>query len=137
MRLRNGSEIVGTLDVGSNKIACLIYEIPAARRGEQPVPRILGFGHQRSRGVQSGVIIHPGEAETAIRLAVANAEQTAGVTLNSVYAAITCGRLSSLSFVAHADIARVITTNDVNRVFEGARAYAEQGVPARWRIRRR
>jgi len=126
MRLRNGSDIVGSLDIGSNKIACLIFEIPQARRGEVPLPRILGAGHQRSVGVKSGLITHAGDAETAIRSAVAGAERAAGVSLQSVYAAITCGRLASLSFVAHADIARVIRESDIARLFEGARAYAER-----------
>lgn len=127
MRLRNGSEIVGTLDVGSHKIACLIFEIPPTpRRGETPSPRILGAGHQRSLGVKSGLITNAAGAEAAIRSAVAAAERTAGIAVDSVYAAITCGRLASRSFVAHAEIARSIRDSDIARLFEGARAYAER-----------
>ena len=127
MRLRSGGEIIGALDVGSNKVACLIFEMPAYAAGEARAPRILGVGHQRSRGLKSGVITDANEAETAIRSAVAQAERTAGVTLQSVYAAITCGRLSSLSFAAHAQIAGSVGNGDIARVFEGARAYAERG----------
>ncbi len=127
MRLRSGGEIIGALDVGSNKVACLIFEMPATRAGQTSAPRILGVGHQRSRGLKSGVITDANEAETAIRSAVAQAERTAGVTLQSVYAAITCGRLSSLSFAAHAQIEGSVRDGDIARVFEGARAYAERG----------
>lgn len=126
MRLRSGGDIIGAIDAGSNKIACLIFEVPANRGGKTLAPRILGVGHQRSRGLKSGVITDANEAETAIRSAVAQAERTAGVTLQSVYAAITCGRLSSLSFAAHAQIAGSVGDGDIARVFEGARAYAER-----------
>ena len=126
MRLRNGGDIIGALDIGSHKVACLILEAPVNRGGQPLAPRILGVGHQRSRGLKSGVITDANEAETAIRSAVAQAERTAGVTLQSVYAAITCGRLSSLSFAAHAQIAGSVGDGDIGRIFEGARAYAER-----------
>lgn len=126
MRLKGSGDIIGALDVGSNKVACLIFEMPVDRAGQTLAPRILGVGHQRSRGLKSGVITDANEAETAIRSAVAQAERTAGITLQSVYAAITCGRLSSLSFAAHAQIEGFVGDGDIARVFEGARAYAER-----------
>ncbi|MEQ1698000.1 MAG: cell division protein FtsA [Hyphomicrobiaceae bacterium] len=127
MRSRQNGEIIGALDVGSNKVACLIFEQPINRAGHVLAPRILGVGHQRSAGLKSGVITNVVEAETAIRLAVDQAERTANVTLQSVYAAISCGRLSSLSFSAHAQITGFVRDADIARVFEGARAYAERG----------
>ena len=126
-RRKRGGSIVGALDIGSSKIACLIFEMPGQRRGETGLPRILGFGHQRSHGLKAGVITETDAAEGAIRAAVAQAERNAGVTLRDVYVAITCGRLASLSFAATAQTSGgVVRDGDIDRLNDGARAYAER-----------
>ncbi|HLF20983.1 MAG TPA: cell division protein FtsA, partial [Aestuariivirga sp.] len=54
--------VLAALDVGSTKISCLIAEVtPAKHRmpgGEaRPSLRILGLGHQASRGIRAGSIV--------------------------------------------------------------------------------
>ena len=121
--MARSGEIIGALDLGSSKIACLIFETGRGGGGA----RILGVGHQRSRGLKSGTVVDANAAELAIRAAVAQAERAASVTLSDVYVAITCGRLASVSFAAHGQITGVaIREGDIARVFDGARAYAEQ-----------
>ena len=121
--MARGGDIIGALDIGTSKIACLIFEIERGGGGA----RILGVGHQRSRGLKSGVVVDASAAELAIRAAVAQAERAAGATLRDVYVAITCGRLASLSFAAHGQITGgSIGDGDIARVFDGARAYAER-----------
>ena len=121
-RMRSG-DIVGVLDIGTSKIACLVFE--RGRNGA--AGRIIGVGHHRSRGLKSGVVIDPDEVELSIRAAVAQAERMAGITLAEVTVGITCGRLASLSFLAHASLPDGSVHNaDVARLFEGARAFAER-----------
>ena len=63
--------LVAALDIGSSKISCLIAEPVAAKHrmpggAERISLRVLGVGHQLSRGVRSGAIINVDEAERAI-----------------------------------------------------------------------
>lgn len=122
-----GGEIVGALDVGTSKIACMIFETAPPKRGVVQPTRVLGLGHQRSRGLKAGVITDTKDAEAAMRAAIAQAERCAGVTLDEVFVAITCGRIASLSFAAHAEPdGGVVGGSDITRLYQGARAYAER-----------
>jgi len=127
---RRGAEIVGVLDVGTNKIVCLIAElIPAGRNGPGNFKRarVLGVGHQRSRGLKAGVITDLAEAEDAIRATIAQAERKAQLTLEEVFVSISCGRVQSLNFSASVDIdSGVVDEYDINRLMTGARSWAER-----------
>ena len=59
--------IVGVLDIGTSKIACLIAAV------EPSGMRILGAGLQRAEGVKAGVIIDLDRAEQAARAALDDA----------------------------------------------------------------
>ena len=97
--------IVGLLDIGTSKIACLIA---ALEPGEAQRPgahaKVLGVGHMRSKGLKGGVITDLAEAEAAIRATIAQAERMAHVTLEEVFVSVCCGRLQSSNFAAPADI---------------------------------
>lgn len=122
LRRRPGRRLVAVLDVGTSKVACLIGSLDPATG-----LRIVGLGHQRSRGVKAGVIVDLEEAELAIRAAVGQAERMAGVTLEKVVVAVACGRLNSLNFVANADVETgYVSDADITRALSGARAYAER-----------
>ncbi|MBX9740683.1 MAG: cell division protein FtsA, partial [Beijerinckiaceae bacterium] len=69
------SAVLSVLDVGTSKVACLIARLMPAEasdtlRGRTHRCRILGIGHQRSRGIKAGAVVDMDEAENAIRLAV-------------------------------------------------------------------
>ena len=52
------SQIVGLLDIGTSKVACIIAALDAPERpGESRRARVLGVGHLRSRGIKAGVIV--------------------------------------------------------------------------------
>ncbi len=92
--------VVAALDVGSTKISCLIAEVqpPKHRNAEgqdQNGLRVLGFGHQLSRGVRGGAIVNVDEAERAIRVAVDAAERMAQRTISEVYVNVSGGRPQS------------------------------------------
>ncbi len=123
--------ILGLLDIGSSKVACLIVALepqgPSILPGMRTAFRVLGIGYQRSRGIKAGVITDLAEAETAVRAAVDQAERMSRVTLEDVYVSVACGRLKSETFAANADVdGGIIEDRHINRVLDGARAYAER-----------
>ncbi|MFM9943428.1 MAG: cell division protein FtsA [Hyphomicrobiaceae bacterium] len=114
-----GSGAVGVLDIGTSKVCCVI-----AMPDQDGRIGLAGLGHQRSRGVKSGMIVDAGEAERSTRAAIAQAERMAGVTLAQVHVAITCGRLHTQRFTARAGVDQgVVTDQDIARVIGGAEAY--------------
>jgi len=78
---------------------------------------VLGIGHQRSRGVKSGVIIDLDAAEQSIRLAVDAAERMAGLTVDSLIVNISAGRLKSETFTASVNLGgQEVEQTDIRRV---------------------
>ncbi len=118
------SAILCVLDVGASKVVCLIAKlIPAAPsemlRGRTHRTKILGIGHQRSRGIKGGVVIDMDETEAAVRLAVDAAERMAGVQVESVIVANVGGRLGSAYFHASVPIVGTgVGDADLHRVLE-------------------
>ncbi len=82
--------IVSALDVGSSKICCFIGEMDSHGN-----IRVIGIGHQASRGVKGGAIVDMDAAERAALSAVHAAEQMAGLTIRSVLVNVNAGRLAS------------------------------------------
>jgi len=130
-----GERLVTLIDVGSSKISCLIVALspPVASRHQgavsqaAPAVRVLGLGHQRSRGIKAGVVIDLNEAEQAIRATVSQAERAAGLQVEQVVVSVSCGRLKSHNFAASADLTQsLIEPADIERVMIGARAFAER-----------
>ena len=87
--------IIGALDVGSTKVACFIAKTDYSRIAGQRNLRVLGIGHQVSRGVRAGTVVDLDAAEEAIRAAVGQAEDMAGVTLRDAIIGITCENVGS------------------------------------------
>ncbi|MFZ1681942.1 MAG: cell division protein FtsA, partial [Rhizobiaceae bacterium] len=110
------------LDLGSSKVTCFIARLKPREeshflRGRTHQAQIVGIGHQKSRGVKSGVIIDLDEAEQAIRVAVDAAERMAGFTAASIAVNLSSGRLKSE--IMHASIplgGSVVAASDVRRV---------------------
>lgn len=122
------AEIVGLLDIGTSKVACIIAALDAPQRPEEGRRmRVLGVGHLRSRGLKGGVIVDLAEAETTVRAAIAQAERMAHVTLEEVFVSVSCGRLHSANFSANVDVAGgVVRSDDIDRLMAGAHAFAER-----------
>jgi cell division protein FtsA len=120
------SAIMTVLDVGTTKVSCVIARLePAeaseAMRGRTHRCRVLGIGHQRSRGLKGGVIIDMEEAERTVRAAIDAAERMAGTTVESVVVAMTGGRIGSQHFMAEVAISgRAIQDRDVERAMNAA-----------------
>jgi cell division protein FtsA len=125
------SGLVAALDIGSSKICCLIGEVAAPRRpglGDAPEIRVLGVGHQASRGVRTGAVVDLDAAERAIRLAVDAAERMAGRTATDVYVNVSGGRPRCHNETAEIAIAGDrVTADDVERAIAAAIASADAG----------
>ncbi|MEO1421460.1 MAG: cell division FtsA domain-containing protein [Pseudomonadota bacterium] len=136
--------VIGLLDLGSSKIGCLIVAVGPSRervpsRGalthgdvtsaasDETAVRILGVGYTGSRGIKSGVVMDMSAAEACVRTCVAEAETVAGVTINEVHVAVSCGRLASQSFAAHAEVGSAgVQAADISRALAGGQAYARR-----------
>ncbi|SFK68676.1 cell division protein FtsA [Methylocapsa palsarum] len=122
------SAILSVLDIGTSKIVCLVARLnptdpSQTLRGRTHRCRILGIGHQRSRGIKGGAVVDMEAVEHAIRLAVDAAERMAGVQVESVIVNVTGGRLASQLFDAKVDLAgRAVSQADVHRVLEACTA---------------
>jgi cell division protein FtsA len=120
------SAVLSVLDVGASKIVCLIARLtPMAPsdslRGRTHRCKVLGIGHQRSRGVKAGAIVDLDSAENAIRLAIDAAERMAGVEVDSIIVNLTGGRLSSQLYNAKIAIGgKPVSEYDIHRVLEAA-----------------
>ena len=120
------TEVVGLLDIGSSKVCCMIVErsFPAGFNAP-PAMRILGVGHQRSRGVKAGMVVHLDQAEAVVRAAVGQAERVADVTLEDVIVSVSCGRQKSSHFAAHVDLAAGhVRMMDVSQLSKAAKEFA-------------
>jgi cell division protein FtsA len=122
--------IVSVLDVGSSKTCCLIARLKP-REESRVLPgrthrvELLGIGHQRSRGIKSGVIVDLESAEHSIRLAVDSAERMAGLTIDSLIASVSSGRLTSEALSADIVIGgHQITEDDIGKVLRAGAEHA-------------
>jgi cell division protein FtsA len=117
--------VIAALDVGSNKVACFIARLDHASESDAGVIRIMGIGHQVSRGIRSGVVVDMEAAEDAIRAAVEAAEKMAGVTIRSVVVNLTNSALVSHSVAVDVSIAgHEVREQDLTRVLNHGRGRA-------------
>jgi cell division protein FtsA len=103
------SAVLAVLDIGTYKTACVIARLEPgdaaeAARGRTHRCRVLGIGHQRSRGLKGGAVVDMDETERVARAAIDAAERMAGVTVDSVVLAMTGGRIGSRHFLAETGI---------------------------------
>ncbi len=106
------------LDVGTTKACAVIAEV-----GPSGVD-VIGVGLHPSRGLRKGMVVNVESTVEAIRRAVQEAEQTAGVEIDTVYTGIGGGHLGGINshgVVAVQGRGREVTAADVTRAIEVAR----------------
>jgi cell division protein FtsA len=129
--------IFAALDIGSSKISCLIAEtVPAKHKmpgaSEQKSLKILGLGHQVSRGIRNGLIVDVDEAERAIRLSVDAAERMAQQAIAEVYVNVSGGRPQSTCYKGQTTIeGNAVSPRDLDTVIASAVAQIN---PSRRRV---
>ena len=113
------SQLICGLDIGTTKICCVVGEPTSAGAD------IVGIGMHPSVGLRKGVVVNIDKTVESIKRAVEEAELMAGCEISSVYAGIAGGHIKG--FNSHGVIAvknREVTTQDIERVIEAARAVA-------------
>jgi cell division protein FtsA len=112
-KARPRSGVVTAIDVGSTKVCCFIA------RPEDDAPRVIGIGHQISRGVRNGVIVDIDAASHSILTAVHAAEQMAGEEITEAVVNISGGFGPSRLVKAESSVnGREISDTDMRRVLE-------------------
>ncbi len=113
-------DIVVSLDIGSTTIRVVIAEYDLSGKLQ-----IVGWGSSPSKGVRTGVITNIEEAISSVSEAIDAAEQMAGRTVSHLYTGIAGGSIecyNSRGVVAVTDRGQEITSHDVDRVLEAAKA---------------
>lgn len=111
--IRPRGSVIAALDIGTTKVCCFIARI------EDNKPRVLGIGHQISRGLRNGSIVDLEAAGSSVLNAVHAAEEMAGETIARVVANLSGG--FSASRIIRTEIAvsgREITDGDMRRALE-------------------
>ena len=101
--------VIGALDVGSDKICCMI-----GRRDDAGLIDVLGIGIVASQGIRAGTVVDRRAAQTAIGQAVDEAEKRAGVRLKTVTVNASSGRPRSSLHSCEIELGgREIATGDI------------------------
>lgn len=120
--------VFAALDVGASKTVCFIAKTEQTLAGVRP--RVIGVGHQSTRGIRAGAVVDMDEAAKSIRIAVENAERLAGHTITDIMLATTAGAPVSTRISVDMDIAASeVTDRDLRRIL--ATALREHEAPGR------
>ena len=112
--------LVAALDIGTTKVACFIARI------DHGVPRVVGIGHQVSRGLRSGAIVDMEAAEESILNAVHAAEKMANETVRQVVVNVSGGHPASHTIGVEVALGgQEIGERDVRRVLSQGRTQQE------------
>ncbi len=112
--------VVTGLDVGTTKVCAIIAEVTPIGGLD-----VIGIGTSPSRGLRKGVVVNIDSTVEAIKKAVGEAEQMAGVEVGSVYAGVSGGHIrgvNSRGVVAVSGKTKEVGPADVERAMEAARA---------------
>lgn len=122
----NKVKILSLLDVGSNKIACMIVKLTPQANLRSLYQRthkieVLGFCCQKAHGISCGVIVDMAAAARSISMAITAAENQAGLVIDSVIVSFSANHVSnkkcegSLKFLE-----QTIAKNNVASVMKNA-----------------
>jgi cell division protein FtsA len=118
-KVQRQEEIIVGLDIGTTKICAVVGAVSGKDIN------IIGIGTHPSIGLRKGVVVNIESTVESIKKAVEEAELMAGCEISSVYAGIAGGHI--MGFNSRGIVAvkgSEITSNDVDRVIDAARAVA-------------
>ena len=106
------------LDIGTTKICVLV-----AHFDKKGAIEILGFGQHPSYGLKKGVVVDINSTVESIKKAIIQAEQMAGVKVDSATVGISGGHIQSFNSQGVVAVKkRDISQEDIDRVIEAAKA---------------
>jgi cell division protein FtsA len=102
---KSRQDIFSALDIGTSKVCCAIAKVEnrTHEKGGE-VLRLIGVGHQSSKGIKGGLIVDLEALEDAILNAVHSAEQMAGQTISAVCVNLPASCVRSQTFESHVSI---------------------------------
>lgn len=118
----SSKHVICGIDIGNNRVKVVI-STPSQDRAR---PQIIGVGAASSTSaLRDGIIVDMQEAGNNLRLALQQAEQVAGVSVNRAYVAVNGEHIKSqvsrgVVAVSRAD--KIISQGDVDRVIQAASA---------------
>lgn len=115
-----GHRRIAALDIGTTEVRAIVSEII-----EEGQLELIGIGRAPSRGVRKGVVVNIEATVDAIRQAVEEAENMAGLPVDSAYVGLGGAQMrgiNSRGVIAVSRRNREITDEEVGRVIEQARA---------------
>jgi len=131
------AETVAVLDIGSNKVVCLIGQ-------EEPNfgVKLIGSGFGVSAGIKAGAVVDMGQVEHGIRTAVEKAERAAGVAVQSVIVNVGTRSLRSRHLTVQTEFASgEVADRDLKRVLNSSLAELAQpdhvilhAIPMSWSV---
>ncbi len=123
--LATKSNSLAFLDIGSDKIACMITKMSASNQIE-----VLGFCEVESSGVRAGNIVDLAAASRRISLVVGEAEKISGIKVKRVYVNLPSNNLISDICQGSIDVAgKEITTRELGQLLISAlEKYKDQKV---------
>ncbi len=133
--------VFAALDVGAAKTACFIVKVEQTVVGARP--RVIGVGHQSTRGVRAGAVTDMEAASNAVASAVRNAEKMAKTALTEITLVTSSGAPASANVSAEAAVSprRAIDDRDLRRVLNAAmEEFFQPGrvvlhaIPVAWRV---
>lgn len=113
-------KIVAGIDIGTSKITTIISSIPDAG-----MLNVLGVATSESRGVRKGQIVDIEESTASIVESLEASERMAGYSISSAFLSVGGAHISSQNshgVVAVAEPQKEITSDDIKRVIDAARA---------------
>lgn len=115
--------LIAGLDIGTTKVTCFIARPEPPREAGGPRLRVVGIGHQLSRGLSGGQVVNSVDAEDSIRRAVGAAERMAGTLISRVWLTVSTATLQSRTVRAGLVIGeRDLVEGDVRRILQMARS---------------
>lgn len=127
MSKKPDKNLIVALDVGTNKVACIV-----AAANDEGELEIIGEGVHPSKGMKKGVVVNIEAMTQSIRRAVEEAELMSGCRIQSVHAGISGSHVKSIN--SHGIVAvrsKEVSEADVERVIDAACAVA---IPADQKI---
>ena len=110
------------LDIGTTKIAAVV-----ARLDEYNTLNIAGVGTAPSHGLRRGVVINREKTVQSIKQAMEQAQLMSGCHIENIFAGIAGDHIRSINskgVIAVSGKDRIITSNDLERVVDAAKAIA-------------
>jgi cell division protein FtsA len=124
---KDSKDLIVGLDIGTSKIVALVAEMTS-----DGGLKVIGMGTQDSKGLKKGMVVNIEETVQAISRVIQEVELMADCKVHDIYTGIAGSHIRSFNssgMVAIKD--KEVTTNDVDRVIEIARAVS---IPAEQEI---